>query len=178
MAHVARLSDVVKGGVVGESLKEGAPVKMTTSGIHNDLPVLMKADQNAVKNVYCLMAVPDQFERPTDGDLYKAPWYTKLPRETGYSEPVETGKTYYKVGKSLLRNPTLTSGELGQAHRGGTYAVPSGVFVDSANIRVPGNFIKVGATNLWEYTATESEACGQVDWYDPADGYLYFTLYQ
>lgn len=178
MAYVSRLSDVVKPGVVGESLQEGKAVRVTTSGVHNDLPVLMTATSGEVSNVYVLFQAVDNFERPTDAGLYTANWNASISRTTGFGNPVDTNKTYYRVGKSTLWDPTLLSGELGQAHRGGTYAVPEGAYVDSANIKVPGNKIKVSNLGRWEYTSSESDAVGVVDEYNTANSVLIFTLKQ
>ncbi len=177
MAHMTRLSDLIKGGVVGESLQEGRAVKVTNSGIHQDLPILMAADTDALANVHVLMAVPDQFTRPTRSDLYKAPWYTTQPQTTGYGSPVDENVTYYRVGKSVLWNPTITSGELGQAHRGGSYAVQSGAYVMSAGIKVPGSLVKV-TTGRWETTTDETKAVGTVDEYNSTLDVLCFTLKQ
>jgi hypothetical protein len=177
MAYVSRLSDYVRGGVVGGTFQEGLAVKITNSGVHNDLPVFMGASTNDTVNVGILFAVPDQFSRPTDSDLYKASPSVVWNQNNGFSDPIDTGKTFYKVGKSTLWNPTLTSGELGQLHRGGTYAVPSGTFIDSANIRIPGNMIRVGANNQWEYTATQSQAVGVTEEYNTVTESLIFTLW-
>lgn len=176
MAFQTRLSDVVIGGVVGESIQEGRAVKMTNSGIHQDLPILMLADTDSMAGVFCLLAVPDQFSRPTRADLYKAPWYTTQPKTTGYLDPTDA-YTMYRVGKSVLWNPTITSGELGQAHRGGSYAVQSGAYVMSAGIRVPGSLVKV-TTGRWDTTTDETKAVGRVDKYDPTLDILCFTLKQ
>jgi len=81
------------------------------------------------------------------------------------------------VGKSTLWNPTLVSGELALMMRGGTFAVPSGAYIMSANIRVPGNMIRVGTGGLWEYTATEAEAVGVTEEYSPVNDVLIFTLW-
>lgn len=176
MAYVARLSDFVRGGVLAESLQEGVPVIMVQSGVRNELPILTKAPENAVNRVGILFCPPDDFARPTDSRLYTASRLAQISPQSGYSDPVFT-KTMYDVGKSVLWNPTLTSGELGQFHRGGTYAVPSGTFVDSANIKSPGNMIKVGSTNKWEYTATEAEAVGITEEYNYTLGVLVLTLW-
>jgi hypothetical protein len=177
MAYVSRLADYVRGGVVGESIIEGQAVKMTTSGVRADLPVLMKASQNQTKNIGILIKGPDDFARPTLEGMYTAPAQVTQNWNTGFTTPVRT-ETSYLVGKSVLWNPTLVSGELGLMMRGGTFAVPSGVYIMSANIRVPGNMIRVGTGGLWEYTATESEAVGFVEEYQPALDVLIFTLHQ
>ncbi len=177
MAYVSRLADYAKGGVVGETMLEGVAVKMTTSGVHNDLPVFMKASQNQTKNVGIVIKSPDDFSRPTLEDMYTAPGLRVVNWNQGFQQPVRT-ETTYLVGKSVLWNPTLVSGELAVMMRGGTFAVPSGVYIMSANIRVPGNMIRVGTGGLWEYTATEAESIGYVEEYQPALDVLIFTLHQ
>lgn len=177
MAYVSRLADYVRGGVVGEQMLEGTAVKLTTSGVHNDLPVLMKASQNQTKNIGILIKGPDDFARPTLEGMYTANPSQVINWNQGYTTPVRT-ETNYLVGKSVLWNPTLVSGELGLMMRGGTFAVPSGVYVMSADIRVPGNMIRVTTGGLWEYTATEAEAVGFVEEYQPALDVLIFTLHQ
>jgi hypothetical protein len=83
----------------------------------------------------------------------------------------------YRVGKSVLWNPTLVSGELANVHRGGSYAVLSGSFTDSAAIRVPGAMVKVGAGTKWEVTTSQSDAVGMVEEYNTVNGVLIFTLW-
>lgn len=177
MAYVSRLADYARGGVVGEDMAEGTAVKMTVSGLRADLPVFMKASTNQTKNIGILIKGPDDFSRPTRAGMYIAPAHRVVNFNSGFSTPVHTD-TFYDVGKSVLWNPTLVSGELGVMMRGGTFAVPSGLFIDSANIRVPGNMIRVGSDALWEYTATESQAVGFVEEYNTTNDVLIFTLHQ
>jgi len=178
MAYVARLADYVRGGVVGESMQEGTAVKLTTSGagVHGELPVFMKASQNNVNTIGIVFKSPDDFARPTLEGLYTAPARVTFNQNSGFSDPVRT-ETNYLVGKSTLWNPTLVSGELALMMRGGTFAVPSGAYIMSANIRVPGNMIRVGTGGLWEYTATEAEAVGVTEEYSPVNDVLIFTLW-
>jgi len=175
MAHVSRLSDYVRGGVVGETMQEGLAVVPTQSGVHNDLPVLMKAGANAVNNVGIVIKGPDDFSRPTDSRMYTAPSTRVVNFRSGFSEPIHT-RTMYDVGKSTLWNPTLESGELANMERGGTYAIPSGTYTDSANIRVPGNLIAVGAGGVWVYTSG-ANAVGMVEEYQPVNDTLVITLW-
>lgn len=179
MAYVSRLADYVRGGVVGEDMLEGTAVKLTTSGtgLHNELPVFMKASQNQVGNIGIVFMSVDDFPRPTLEGMYTAPALRTVNWNQGYSNPVRT-ETQYQVGKSLLWNPTLVSGNLALFARGGTFAVPSGVYIMSANIRIPGSMIRVGTGGLWEYTSTESEAVGFVEEYQPVNDVLIFTLRQ
>lgn len=176
MAYVARLADYVRGGVVGESMQEGLAVKLTNSGVRNDLPVVMKASQNQVNNIGIVFKNPDDFARPTLEGLYTATYRTTFNQNSGYSEPVKT-ETNYLVGKSTLWNPTLVSGELALVMRGGTFAVPSGAYIQSANIRIPGNMIRVGTGGLWEYTTTEAEAVGMTEEFNAVNQVLIFTLW-
>jgi hypothetical protein len=108
--------------------------------------------------------------------MYTAGYLAQIDPNSGYADPIYT-TTQYQVGKSTLWNPTLKSGELGLAHRGGTYAVPSGTFVDSAPIRVPGALIKVGAGNKWDVTTDNSVAVGMVEEYNTVNGVLIFSLW-
>lgn len=177
MAYVSRLADYVRGGVVGESIQEGLAVKITNSGVRADLPVLMKASTNQTKQIGILIKGPDDFARPTLEGLYTAPAVQTVNWNSGYANPVRT-EVNYQVGKSVLWNPTLVSGELGLVMRGGTFAVPSGAYITSSNIKIPGNMIRVGSGGLWEYTATESEAVGFVEEFSTVNDVLIFTLFQ
>lgn len=178
MAYIARLPDYARGGVVGEAMTEGMAVKMTTSGtgVRNELPVLMKASQNNVNTIGIVIVPPDNFARPTISTMYTAGNRQTLNPNTGYGDPVHAW-TLYNVGKSTLWNPTLASGELGIMMRGGTFAVPSGCYIMSANIQIPGSMVRVGTGALWEYTATEAEAVGVVEEFSAANQVLVFTLW-
>lgn len=178
MAYVARLADFVRGGVIGEEMQEGLAVKLTTSGagLRDELPVIMKASQNNVGQIGIVFKNPDDFARPTLAGLYTVGFKTVFNQNSGFSDPIRT-ETNYLVGKSTLWNPTLISGELGLMMRGGTFAVPSGAYIMSDNIRVPGNMIRVGTGGLWEYTATEAQAVGIVEEYNVVNDVLIFTLW-
>lgn len=179
MAYVSRFSDVVKPAVAGESIQEGRAVSLGASGVRRDLAVAMLAASGVISNVYVAMVPPDDYARPTDSRLYTMGNTLNFNQwsNTAYSDPVHTS-TLYDVGKSALWNPTLLSGELLQAHRGGSYAVPSGAYVDSAAIKVPGAKIAVTTSGQWIATANEGNAVGTVDEYNAANGVLIFTLKQ
>lgn len=175
MAYEARLSDYARGGVAGQAMVEGTPVKLVAGGLHGELPTLVPATAGETSNVFILLAAVDNFSRPTDARLYTANWYTQDNRYgSDYADPIKT-TTVYETGMSTLWSPTIPSGALAVAKRGGTYAVPSGMFVDSANIRVPGAKIAVG-TNVWTYTATETGAVGIVEEYNEVNQVLIFSL--
>jgi len=176
MAYTARLSDYVRGGRMGQDLQEGVPVTFTQSGTVNDLPTLIAASVGMVNNCGILLKGPDDFPRPTDSRMYTASRLAQFDPSTGYGDPVYT-TTQYQVGKSTLWNPTLVSGELGLLARGGSYAVPSGAFIDTAAIRVPGAMIKVGAGPKWEVTSSQTDAVGAVEEYNTVNGVLIFSLW-
>jgi len=177
MAYEARLSDYVRGGVVVDAtMQEGVPVTITQSGAHNDLPGLTAASVGQVNQVGILFKGPDNFSRPTDSRMYTASNLATLNPGSGFGDPIYT-TTMYQVGKSVLWNPTLVSGELGNMHRGGTYAVPSGTFTDTAAIRVPGALIKVGSGNKWEVTTSQTDAVGMTEEYNTTNSVLVFSLW-
>lgn len=178
MAYVARLSDYVRGGVVAQNLQEGRAVVLGPSdGSRNELPTLVTADADTVRNVFILFKNPDDFARPTNANMYTAPAMRVVNFNSGFQEPIHT-ETMYDVGKSTLWNPTLVAGELGQAQRGGTYAVPAGAFTDVADIRVPGAEIAVGAGGVWVLAAEGgANAVGMVEEYNEVNQVLIFTLW-
>lgn len=175
MAYTARLSDYVRGGILGQSLQEGLAVTFTQSGTVNELPIIIGASTGMVNNVGILLKGPDDFPRPTDSRMYTASRLATIDPNTGFGDPVNT-LTTYNVGKSTLWNPTLVSGEQGLLARGGTYAVPSGTFVDSAGIKVPGAMIKVTG-NKWDVTTSQTDAIGVTEEYNYTNGMLLFTLW-
>lgn len=176
MAYQARLSDYVRGGLMGASLQEGLAVTFTQSGTVNELPTIIGASVGMVNNVGILLKGPDDFSRPTDSRMYTVGRLATVNPASGFGDPVYA-TTQYNVGKSTLWNPTLTSGELGLLARGGSYAVPSGAFVDSASIRVPGAMVKVGASNKWDVTTSQTDAVGVVEEYNNVNSVLIFTLW-
>src|SRR5688572_8539431 len=152
MAYVSRLSDVVRGGYASEDMQEGRAVRLTESGSfsgRNELPAFAPATAGTTTNVFCLMAAVDDFPRPTKKSMYTTTGLRFVNYDEGYSDPIRNDGDVYQVGMSVLWNPTIPSGALALGHRGGTYAVPSGAYVESANIRVPGNMIAVGADGRW-----------------------------
>jgi hypothetical protein len=179
MAYISRLSDVVRGVSAGASFQEGLAVRLTAAGqAHPDLPIAELANAGETANVFIVMAAPDNFARPTRAAMYTAGNKVVFDRNSGYSEPIRNLGDQYEVGMSVMWNPTIPSGALALAQRGGTYAVPSGAYVDSANIKVPGNMIKVGSNGKWEYTATTAEAVGYTEEYNTQNAVLIFTLKQ
>lgn len=180
MAHMSRIATVIDGGVTDREMFEGTLVsKAPNTGATEraDLPKLTPATAGQVKNVYVLIACPDDFVRPTDARWYTAPTKRTVNWNTGYGAPVHT-YTYYDVGMSALWNPMLPSGCLAQACGAhGSYALASGTWNDSANIRAKGALVKVGTGSKLEYTTDASNAIGQVDEYDTVNGVLIFSMY-
>lgn len=180
--HVASRSTTVRGVITASSLVEGIPVKLTDSGVVNslntDLPIVTGAE-SGLNPVYILAAAPDDFPRPVDLRQYQAGWRVVSDKtlSTGYSEPLEA-ITRYNIGMSNLYNPTLPSGVVANAHKGGTYTVPNTVFNDTAAIRVVGAYVEVGSNNKWQYTALRTNAVGEVIHYNSETNELTFMLWQ
>lgn len=173
MAYTARLSEKVLPVKAGADIVEGSPVVLGEAGT-DGLPVITVAAENATTGVYVVMAAPDDFGRPVDSVWYTAGTTGELDYFTGYTDPSRT-RTSYAVGLSAMWSPTVPSGARAQAHKGGTYAVPSGRFVDVANVRVAGNLLKINSDGKWEYTAS-ANAVAEVEEYNSTNGCLVFNL--
>lgn len=178
MAWQAVQSVFVTQGIAGESMGEGLAVKMSASGLHNDVPTAMLATVGDV-NVFCVLATPDEFPRPTPSSLFSYPSSSTFPRAstiTGDQNLIES-RTWYLVGPSMLGNPTLASGWKVQLHKGGAYMLPSGRFVDSASIRAAGASVKVASGGLWTFaSASDSARVGYVREYNADNGSLCIVL--
>lgn len=179
--HVASRSARVRGAILVTSVLEGLAVQVNDSGVarglQTDLPFAGLAD-SGMNPVFILAAAPDDFDRPVDIRQYQAGWRVVSDKtlSTGYSEPLET-VTRYNVGISNLYNPTIPSGFLVNLHRGGIYTVPSDCFVDSADIKVPGNRIEVGSDGKWQRATVAANAVGEVVEYRADTGELIFELW-
>lgn len=179
--HVASRSTRVEGAILAGQIVEGLAVTLTNSGTVNDLagdlPIATLAN-SGTNPVYILAAAPDNYDRPVDIRQYRAGWKVVSDKwlSTGYVDPVTTD-TLYKVGISNLDNPTIPSGFLVNCHRGGKYTIPSDCYTASDNIKVPGKYIEVGTNGKWQYTASRTNAVGEVVDYDPANERLTITIW-
>lgn len=152
---------------------EGKAVKLSTSGLRNDLPRIVLATANDVQGVFVAFMPVDDFSRPTPRALYRAPYFVKRNdwNNNAYGDPVEN-QTWDRIPRSMWKEPTVYSGELVALHRG-VIGLTAGAFHDSAGIKVPGAMFRVGASGMWQVTATASEAVGIVRAYDSYNGVLY-----
>lgn len=183
MAFVSMGSTHVIGGVAGQDIIEGRAVAISQSGLHNDLPTVLYAASGSVGNVYVAICPPDQFSRPTWKGFFSRPSTTTFltndaPYDTNLEEfLVDSGQRgpAYLISPSLLTEPTVFSGWMVQLHQGGAYSLTTNDFVDSANIRVPGAPIQVGANGKFQYHASAS-IVGRVREY--RDGKLVIVLDQ
>ena len=178
MAYLATNADVSLPVIMGSDLLEGTAVQVSISGAVNDLPKVIAATAGAVRNVFVVMAAVDDFSRPTDSAMYTAGWNTQIQFTSGYGDPVRSNKTYYMTGKSTLWNPTLASGERAVAHRGTTFAIPSGAYVQSTDIKTPGTRVKVGTGGLWEATTSDADTVGLVRKFIPTTDVVVILLEQ
>lgn len=163
-------------GVAAQTIIEGRAVVVGASGVRNDLPNVTYASANTTTGVYVAFFPPDNFPRPTIADFYTAPFKQTydLNNAALYGDPTLT-QTQYLVPRSQWREPMVYSGELVALHHG-KIGITSSCFTDSADIRVPGNKIKVAASGIFEYTSG-THACGEIDRYDGQTGTLYIILY-
>lgn len=164
------------GGVASSTIAEGRAVKITQSGTRGDLPVVTYASANDVTGVYVAFFPPDNFARPTPASMYTAPYYTnyRAGSDSVYGNPVDTDDMY-RIPRSMWNAPSVYSGELVALHAG-RVGIQDGAFHDSAAIRVPGSWVRVGASGMWQTTSTQAEVVGYVERYDVDNGVLYVTL--
>lgn len=163
-------------GVAASTIMEGRAVVVGASGVRNDLPNVTYATANTTQGVYVAFFPPDNFPRPTLADMYTAPYLQSynLNNAALYGDPVLT-QTQYLVPRSQWKEPVAYSGELVALHLG-KIGITTNCFVNSADIKVPGNKIKVSASGKFEYTAS-NYVVGEVDRYDPQTEILYIILY-
>lgn len=169
MAHEAKLSLFSVPSVAGETIEEGRLVRLVASGIRNDLAVAKLAASGTTINVYVAFAAPDNFSRPTPGQVYTAPSRTQWYESDSWGNPTQTD-TWYFQGLSTFEAPIIASGYVMLAKREGTYTVTSGCVISSASIQTVGNLVKVAddGTGRWDVTTLEANAIGTVVDYDPA----------
>ncbi len=164
--------------IANSSLVEGRAVKLTTSGQRGTLPTAVYASANDVIGVYIAFFPVDNFSRPTPRQMYTAPYWRnfKYMDANQYSDPVESS-TYDRIPRSMWKEPTVYSGELVALHSG-RVGLTAGAFIDSAAIKVPGSWVRVGASGMLQTTSTAAEVVGVVETYDAYNGVLYVTLSQ
>lgn len=183
MAFVSRMSDYVGQGVAMENILEGKLVTVTTSGGRDvsNLANVNLAASGVTYPVFVAFAAPDNFPRPVNSLNYTANYLTVLRGDlnTGWGDPIDQF-TMYRVGLSNLEAPTLVSGMFVQLHRGGTFTLTSGCWVDGASIKANGALVKVAddGTGRFDYTASTANAVGFVEEYDSLRNYLVVTLKQ
>lgn len=172
MAHVSILGEAL-GAVVGATMKEGAIVTLSASGLHRDLPTAVIAASGTTGNVFMVFAVPDQLPRPTPIGMFQYNDTMRLPRgPEGATEQTYThdSENAWLIGPSVLPTVTIASGWKVALHRGGFYKLLSGEYNASDGIKVPGAKIRIGASGLVEYDASGANAIGYVREFLPFDG--------
>ncbi len=163
-------------GVAASTIVEGRAVVVGASGIRNDLPTVSYAAANTTQGVYVAFFPPDDFARPTYADMYTVPGIRSynLVDAGLYGDPT-FDKMQYLVPRSMWLEPAAYSGELVALHRG-KIGITAGCFVDSADIKVPGAMIAVGASGMFTHTNTANHCVGIVDSYQAATGVLYIEF--
>jgi hypothetical protein len=164
-------------GVASSTIVEGRAVVVGASGIRNDLPNVTYASANVRYGVFIAFFPPDMFPRPTYADWYTAPMEQSYNLNDGslYGDPI-LEKKMYLVPRSMWREPVMYSGELVALHQG-KIGVTSGCFISSADIKVPGAGVAVGASGLLTYTTNDSYKIATVDRYQPDTDMLYIIMH-
>lgn len=163
-------------GVAATTIVEGRAVVVGASGVRYDLPNVTYAAADTTQGVYVAFFPPDNFPRPTIADMYTAPFLQQynINNSAIYGDPTLT-QTQYLVPRSQWKEPSAFSGELVGLHWG-KIGITTGCFVNSADIKIPGNKIKVAASGMFAYTSS-ANAVGEVDRYDALTETLYIILY-
>jgi len=146
MAHVSIYSSFVTQGVAGERFPEGTPVCISASGIHNELPTVMKATASTYQNIFVAIVPPDQYSKPVPYGIYKTPGLDIL--DLGSAVDTVSGgmEPWVTRGLSLAEYPIVESGMLLQLHRGGAYTVHKSIVVGDLVIGTP---IGVDGSGMW-----------------------------
>jgi len=177
MAHVSIGSKLVLGAVATQNIPEGRFVVLGASGVHRDLPGAAIASTGTTKNVFVAFASVDRLPRPTPVGMFMYDDTTMAadidPRNATEKFYTHNYENAMFIGPSAMPQPTLLSGWKITAHRGGAYQLYSGGYVDSANIKIVGSQIKVGASGMAEYTSS-TDGVGFVREY--RDGVLTIVL--
>jgi hypothetical protein len=163
--------------VANSTLIEGRAVVVGTSGVREDLPIASYASANTTQGVYVAFFPPDNFPRPTYASMYTAPYKQtyNLNNNALYGSPT-FNELQYLVPRSQWKEPSIYSGELVALHWG-RVGITSSCFTNEADIRVPGNKVKVGTSGLFIHANNGTNACGEVERYDADNGVLYIILY-
>jgi hypothetical protein len=164
-------------GVAATTIVEGRAVAVGASGVRNDLPNVTYATSNQLYGVFIAFFPPDNFPRPTYEDMYTVPAVRDYNlNDAGlYGDPT-FDKKLYLVPRSMWKEPLAYSGELVALHHG-KIGVTTGCFVDSADIRVPGSKVAVGASGLLTHTNNDNHAFATVERYQPDTGILYIMMH-
>lgn len=164
-------------GVAASTIVEGRAVVVGASGVREDLPNVTYASANTLHGVFIAFFPPDNFPSPTYEDWYTVPGTKNYNLNDGglYGDPI-FDKKQYLVKRSMWKEPQMVSGELVALHQG-KIGITTGCFVDSANIKVPGARVAVGASGLLTYTTTDSHTIATVERYQPDTEMLYIIMH-
>lgn len=159
MAYAATIATYIGQAVAGEEMTEGQAVCLSASGVYQDLPVAMKADNTSL-NVYVAIVPPDNYSRPTPMGMYINHYVgTAYPEDASAITPgtaypsgtPEMSNLLTPISYSMLENPTIYSGMAVQIHRGVTAVVPDTLF---ASTPAQGADLYVGSDGKWATSGT------------------------
>lgn len=188
--EINHYGDTILGVVTAEAITEGRMVILTNHsvdvdwGSRTDLPGARLPDTAAEANRarYCITFAVDN--RPTP-IMEGAPSFTWALRRGGWdqAQTFPFSATIYLTHPSNQEGLTIASGSLALAFGEGIYTVPSGAYVYSAAVEVPGTQLSVANTaddgaadagKLIEQAGAENTVAEVVRYH--SDGHLTFKI--
>lgn len=187
--EINRFEDVL--GVIPQAdVVEGRFVVLTTNAmtgdfvnVDDDLPgaVVPATAELATRAKYCITFAVDN--RPTPiVDHTTTPWSTRGGWGTNpWTQGPLTGLTMYLTHPGNQESQTIPSGYKSLAFTDGTFTIPSGQYIDNANLHVPGAAVIVantaedgaGSAGMPKYQATvDARVIGYVYEYNSSTGAL------
>ena len=141
----------IEGVKTQESMVEGRFVVLTTNSItgdfinvDTDLPgvKLPTSAEEATRAKYCVTFAVDNRQAPLI-NYTTYPWDTRMGWGGNTPAGPLTGVTMYLTHPGNQESQTIPSGQKALAFTDATLTLPSGQYVDSAEIRVPGSLLVV-----------------------------------
>ena len=181
----------IVGVVVTEAIPEGRMVLMGASsethnfGSREDLPGVKLPDTQAeaAKAHYVVAFAVDNTEPPIYEPMPSFAWALREGWDQAANVPFNAD--VHMTQPSMTIGQTIPSGALALAFGPGVYTVPSGSYVYSAGIEVPGCWLEVAndaedsaadAGKLMEDADGSEGKFAQVERYDSSDGSLTFRI--
>ena len=146
--EINKFSDII-GVVATQNIPEGRMVLLTTHsfnynyGSKTDLAgIKLPANATeAAKALYVAVFAQDNRSLPIFQPMPSYPFNLRSGWGVGVDNVPITGSTIYLTHPGNMKGQTIPSGSVTSAHAGGVYTVPSGAFVYSSELLVPGTWL-------------------------------------